>query len=79
MVNLLKETGGETADRLLTALKNGETKTSQRLLLALINDVVDPGGGFDDNRPLNSASGTSSSGRPRSCPTPWSRVYSTPP
>ena len=54
MVSLLKEVGGETADRLLTALKNGEAKTYQKQLLSLINDVVIAGGGFDDDRPLNS-------------------------
>lgn len=54
MYKLLEEIGGETAGRLLTALKNGETQTYQKLLLSLINDVVIADGGFDDNRPLNS-------------------------
>lgn len=54
MYKLLKEIGGDVADKLLEALKNNQKSEAQELMMSLINDVVIAGGGFDDNRPLNS-------------------------
>lgn len=54
MFKLLKEVGGEIADKLLLSLNNNEPEKYQELMLDLINDVVIAGGGFNDNRPLNS-------------------------
>ncbi|OGO82304.1 MAG: hypothetical protein A2Y18_01345 [Clostridiales bacterium GWD2_32_19] len=54
MFNLLKEIGGNVAEKLLMSLKDGRQEDSQKNMIDLINNVVIKGGGFDDNRPLNS-------------------------
>lgn len=54
MYKLLKEVGGENADLLLAALKNGDAEAQKEAMLNLINEVVIKGGYFDTSRPLNS-------------------------
>lgn len=54
MVQLLKEVGGEVAERLLISLQNSDTLKQTELMCELINQVVIKGGYFDTNRPLNS-------------------------
>ena len=54
MFKLLREIGGDIADNLLASLKNGKQDEYQKHMLDLINNVVIKGGGFNDNRPLNS-------------------------
>lgn len=54
MIKLLKEVGGDAANKLIESLNN-EDETEQILAMCnLINEVVIKGGYFDTNRPLNS-------------------------
>lgn len=54
MVKLLKEVGGEVADKLLASLENAKEDEQASLMCELINDVVIKGGYFATDRPLNS-------------------------
>ncbi len=54
MVKLLKEVGGETAEKLLSSLDVSDKDKQSELMCELINQVVIKAGYFDTNRPLNS-------------------------
>lgn len=54
MVKLLKEVGGESAEKLLNSLDVSDTKKQRALMCELINEIVIKAGYFDTNRPLNS-------------------------
>ncbi len=54
MVKLLKEVGGEAAEKLLNSLDVSDAKKQSELMCELINQVVIKAGYFDTNRPLNS-------------------------
>lgn len=54
MVKLLKEVGGELAERLLNSLNVSDSKKQSELMCELINQIVIKTGYFDTNRPLNS-------------------------
>ncbi len=53
MVKLLREVGGETADELISAIRNSKGDTG-KMMCHLIDEVVIKGGYFDTSRPLNS-------------------------
>ncbi len=54
MIKLLREVGGNTADKLLHTLEVDDQELQQKMMCNLINEVVIKGGYFDTNRPLNS-------------------------
>ena len=54
MIKLLKEVGGELAEKLLNSLDVSDSKKQSELMCELINQVVIKAGYFDTNRPLNS-------------------------
>lgn len=54
MIKLLKEVGGDLADKLIESLNVEDEKTQTEMMCELINEVVIKGGYFDTNRPLNS-------------------------
>lgn len=54
MVKLLKEVGGELAEKLLETLDVDDDKKQSELMCKLINQIVIKAGYFDTNRPLNS-------------------------
>ena len=54
MIKLLKEVGGEVAEKLLDTLNVSDSKKQSELMCGLINQIVIKSGYFDTNRPLNS-------------------------
>lgn len=54
MKKLLKEVGGEVAEKLLNSLDINDKKKQSELMCELINEIVIKAGYFDTNRPLNS-------------------------
>lgn len=54
MIKLLKEVGGDYADKLIKSLETDNEKEQQKNMCKLIDEVVINGGYFDTNRPLNS-------------------------
>lgn len=54
MVKLLKEVGGEVAERLLETLKTEDQELQTKMMCHLIDEIVIKSGYFDTNRPLNS-------------------------
>lgn len=54
MIKLLKEVGGELAEKLIASLNVVDEETQTKMMCELINEVVIKGGYFDTNRPLNS-------------------------
>lgn len=54
MIKLLREVGGEVADRLIASLTSVDEKEQTEMMCELINEVVIKGGYFDTSRPLNS-------------------------
>ena len=54
MVKLLREVGGEHADKLIKSLDTEDVDVQTKEMCNLINEVVIAGGYFDTNRPLNS-------------------------
>lgn len=54
MAKLLKEVGGEIAEKLLNSLNVDDRKKQSELMCKLINDIIIKTGYFDTNRPLNS-------------------------
>lgn len=54
MIKLLKEVGGNLADKLIESLTVEDEKTQTQMMCELINEVVIKGGYFDTNRSLNS-------------------------
>lgn len=54
MIRLLKEVGGEVAERLINSLSNRNGQYQSEAMCELINQVVIKTGYFDTNRPLNS-------------------------
>ncbi len=54
MIKLLKEVGGEVAEKLIASLENTDEEEQTKMMCALINEVVIKGGYLDTNRPLNS-------------------------
>ena len=54
MIKLLKEVGGELAEKLLNSLDVSDSKKQSELMCELINQIVIKAGYFDTNRPLNS-------------------------
>lgn len=54
MIKLLREVGGDLADKLIESLKVDDEKIQTKMMCELINKVVIKGGYFDTNRPLNS-------------------------
>lgn len=54
MIKLLKEVGGETANKLIDSLSVSDEENQTKLMCELINEVVIGTGYFDTNRPLNS-------------------------
>ncbi len=54
MIKLLKEVGGELAEKLINSLNTNDEKKQTELMCQLINQVVIKSGYFDTNRPLNS-------------------------
>lgn len=54
MIKLLKEVGGEVAEKLIASLSETNEEEQARMMCELINEVVIKGGYFDTNRSLNS-------------------------
>lgn len=54
MIKLLKEVGGEVAEKLLNTLDVSDSEKQSELMCELINQIVIKTGYFDTNRPLNS-------------------------
>lgn len=54
MIKLLKEVGGEVAEKLIASLSDTNEEEQTKMMCELINEVVIKGGYFDTNRPLNS-------------------------
>lgn len=54
MIKLLREVGGDLADKLIKSLSSDDEKVQSKMMCELINEVVIKGGYFDTNRPLNS-------------------------
>lgn len=54
MIQLLKEVGGEVADKIIESLNTSDEELQTKMMCELINEVVIKGGYFDTNRPLNS-------------------------
>lgn len=54
MIKLLKEVGGEVAEKLIASLSDTNEEEQSKMMCELINEVVIKGGYFDTNRPLNS-------------------------
>lgn len=54
MIKLLKEVGGEVAERLLGTLQIEDQEIQTKMMCHLIDEVVIKGGYFDTSRPLNS-------------------------
>lgn len=54
MIKLLKEVGGNIAEKLIASLDATNEEEQTKMMCELINEVVIKGGYFDTNRPLNS-------------------------
>lgn len=54
MIKLLKEVGGEVAEKLINSLNINDRTKQCELMCELINEIVIKTGYFDTNRPLNS-------------------------
>ena len=54
MVKLLKEVGGELAEKLISSLDVSDSDKQSKLMCELINQIVIKTGYFDTSRPLNS-------------------------
>ncbi|MDE6142102.1 MAG: DUF2099 family protein, partial [Bacilli bacterium] len=54
MIKLLKEVGGEVAEKLIASLSDTNEEEQTKMMCELINEIVIKGGYFDTNRPLNS-------------------------
>lgn len=54
MIKLLREVGGNLADKLIESLSIENENIQTQMMCQLINEIVIKGGYFDTNRPLNS-------------------------